>query len=484
MRRRLTDLTRATPRPELSNSRSRRNRVVGASLAMLGLLAASCGSDAKSSATTSSPAQASTTVAAATTSSGGSSAATTPASGGSSTGGTGGSTAPAGTGGSTAPAATSGAGGGDHTGQVIKVGYVNNEGGVFSLPEFRTGGEVAIDEINAHGGVNGAKIQVVECLSDASPEGAINCANKLVEAHVAMAYTGIDVASDAAIGIYSGAGIPFVTSNGWGPAQEKDPNAFILHAASGAYFVTPLSTMKNLGVKSVGVVREDTVAGQAFSASVKGYAAKFGLAVTEIVIDPANPNWTAALATAQSAGVGGIWGQLTEPGCIGMTTAAAAVSFKGVVFAGSCSTYISKVGAAAVGTYNQTDEYFPDMRQFAPAKIQGRLDEYSAAMKAAGHEDQINGFAVAPYSAWYELLPILQSTSGDFTPASVKAALTRGVTTPGWLGPDLNCGAKPWPDSPSACSGSIAVWKVVKLSDGTLGRQAVADFANPYKLIQ
>lgn len=439
---------------------SRRLRATSVALVTLGLLAASCGSDKKSSSTTA-PA---TTSAAATTAAG---AATTAA-----------GTA------MTAAGSPTTAAGADRTGQTIKVGYVNNEGGVFSLPEFRTGGEVAIDQINAHGGVNGAKIDVVECMSDASPEGAINCANKLVEANVAIAYTGIDVASDAAIGIYSGAGIPFVTSNGWGPAQEKDPNAFILHAASGAYFVTPLATMKDLGVKSAGVVREDTVAGQAFSSSVKAYAAKFGLAVTEIVIDPANPNWTAALATAQSAGVGGIWGQLTEPGCIGLTTAAAAVSFKGVVFAGSCSTYISKVGDAAVGSYNQTDEYFPDMRQFAPPTIQQRLDEYSAAMKAAGHEDQINGFAVAPYSAWYELLPVLKSITGEITAASVKAALSRGVTTPGWLGPDLNCGAKPWPDSPSACSGSIAVWKVVKLPDGTLGRQSVADFANPYKLIQ
>ena len=69
--------------------------------------------------------------------------------------------------------------GGDRTGQTIKVGYVNNEGGVFSLPEFRIGGEVAINAINAAGGVNGAQIEVVSCLADASPEGSINCANKL-----------------------------------------------------------------------------------------------------------------------------------------------------------------------------------------------------------------------------------------------------------------------------------------------------------------
>ena len=43
----------------------------------------------------------------------------------------------------------------------IKIGYINNEGPAFSLPEFRVGGEVAIDYINKHGGVKGAKIQEV-----------------------------------------------------------------------------------------------------------------------------------------------------------------------------------------------------------------------------------------------------------------------------------------------------------------------------------
>ena len=450
--------TRAIPAPGHASPSVRRLRTTCAALLTFGLLAASCGSDDDKD---------STAAGAVTTA-----AATEPTDAATAT------TAEAGT-------ETTAGSGTDRTGEVIKVGYVNNEGGVFSLPEFRTGGEVAIEQINANGGINGATIEIVNCMADASPEGAINCANTLVEENVVMAYTGIDVASDAAIGIYAEAGIPYVTSNGWGPAQEKDPNAFILHAASSAYFVTPLATLKDLGVTKVGIVREDTVAGESFSTAVRGYAEDlFGLEVEEIVVDPANPDWTAALATAQSADVGGVWGQLTEPGCIGLTTAAAAVSFDGVLFAGSCSIYISVVGDAAIGSYNQTDVYFPDMRSFAPPEIQTRLDEYAAAMTDAGYEDQINGFAVAAYSAWYELRPILESIEGEITAESIKAALSSGEVTPGWLGPDIQCGGKPWPTSPSACSASLAVWKVVELDDGTLARELVADFTNSYELTQ
>ena len=375
-----------------------------------------------------------------------------------------------------------GAGGGDRTGQTIKVGYVNNEGGVFSLPEFRIGGEVAIAAINKAGGVNGAQIEVVSCLADASPEGSINCANKLIEAGVVLAYTGIDVASDAAVSLYAKAKIPYVTSNGWGPAQEKDPNAFIMHAAGGAYFSTPLLAFKKQGIKKVAVVFEDTAAGRAYQPMIGEFAKTLGLEIITTIIDPVKPDWTGALATSKSQGAEAIWGQLQEPGCIGLVTAADAVKFAGIVFAGSCSVYMSVTGDKAIGTYNQSDLYFPNTRAVAPAKIQTRIDEYKAAMTAAGQEKLIDGFAPAPYSAWYELRSVLQSIDAatPITSESVLAALNSGATIPGWMGPDLHCGAKPWPDAPSACSSMIAVWKVVKLADGTLGREQVADFVDAY----
>jgi len=370
----------------------------------------------------------------------------------------------------------------DRTGQTIKVGYVNNEGGVFSLPEFRIGGEVAINAINKAGGVNGAQIEVVSCLADASPEGSINCANKLIEAGVVLAYTGIDVASDAAVSLYAKAKIPYITSNGWGPAQEKDPNAFIMHAAGGAYFSTPLLAFSKQGIKKVAVVFEDTVAGRAYQPTINGYAKTVGLELITTIIDPVKPDWTGALATAKSQGAEAIWGQLQEPGCIGLVTAADAVKFEGIVFAGSCSVYMEVTGDKAIGTYNQSDLYFPNTRAVAPANIQTRIDEYIVAMTAAGQEKLISGFAVAPYSAWYELRSVLQSIDAatEITPESVLAALNSGATIPGWLGPDLHCGAKPWPDAPSACSAMMAVWKVVKLADGTLGREQVADFVDTY----
>ena len=83
--------------------------------------------------------------------------------------------------------------------------------------------------------------------------------------------------------------------------------------------------------------------------------------------------------------------------------------------------------------------------------------------------------AVAPYSAWWEMVPILESIDGEITAASVLDAFENAGTTEGWLGPDLNCGLEPWPAESSHCGSEIIVWKVEQRDDGTIGRVPVGD---------
>ena len=363
----------------------------------------------------------------------------------------------------------------DRTGQTIKVGYVNNDA---LSTAFRTGGQTAIDQINATGGIHGATIEVVECNADGSPEGSINCANKLVEEGVAIAYTGLDVGSDAAIPIYSSAGIPYVTSNGWGPIQENDPIATILHAASGSFFLNPLSYFKDNGILKTGTFFSDTPAGNAYQPIIQEYSKKLGMETLVAIVDANAPDFTTAIATLQSQGVEAMWGILTEPNCIGLVSAARQVGYTGPLFAGSCSFYINLLADQAVGTLTQADIYVYDAYDDAPAEIQARLDDYATTMTEAGHAEDIPGFAQAVFGAWMELKAILESIPGDqeITSESFLAAINIGATFPGWFGPDLKCGAKIWPDATQACHATNAVYEVVKRDDGTMGRKLVGDF--------
>ena len=364
----------------------------------------------------------------------------------------------------------------DRTGEVIKIGYVNNEGAAFALPEFRTGGEVAIQFINDNGGINGAMIETELCLSDGTPESAINCANQLIEADVVLAYMGIEVASEAAINLWVEAGIPYISSHAWGFTEQNSPGAVLMHSAAGAYAVGPAKTFADLGIDHIAVILEDTPAGNAFmDATSNPIMAHHGIEWEGILVDPAAPDWTAAIATAQAAGVDGVWGQLTEPGCIGMVGAAAASGYDKPVFAGSCSFYIPILGPAAIGTYTQSDVFFPSTAQFASPEIQAQIAEYVDLMTAAGHENHIEGFAVAPYTAWRAMEIILERIEGPMTAEAVLHAFKNAGETPGWFGPNHRCGEAPWPAESSACKSEIAVWQIAERDDGTIGRVLVGD---------
>lgn len=364
----------------------------------------------------------------------------------------------------------------DRTGEVIRVGYVNNEGGTITLPQLRIGGEVAIDVINRAGGIDGAVIEPVVCLSDGTPEGAINCAAKLIEEDVVMAYMGVELGSEASLGLWLDAGIPYVSSHSWGPTERNSPGAFLLHVATGAFAVGPAKTFSELGIGHIAVVVQHSSTALDFMDSVIAPVLEhYGIDMTRVVVDLAAPDWAAAIAAAQSAGVEGMMGQLDEFGCIGMVGSAAASGFDKPIFAGSCTLYIDVLGPAAVGTYTQGDQWTPWVAEFAPPEIQERLAEYSEHMTAAGHEHHIDGFAVAPYGAWREIEFILETIEGPITAESITDAFANAGPTPGWFGPDLRCGQAPWPPESSHCMSHIMVWQVVEDDDGTLRRVVVGD---------
>src|SRR5688572_18370203 len=115
-----------------------------------------------------------------------------------------------------APTAETGGSVAAPTGDAIKVGLANNEGPAVNIPEYRYGAEAAVQYINEQlGGVNGAPLEIVECINDASPEGSVNCANQFVDEGAVVYFAAIDIGSDAALPILQEAGVPYVTTEPW-----------------------------------------------------------------------------------------------------------------------------------------------------------------------------------------------------------------------------------------------------------------------------
>ena len=365
------------------------------------------------------------------------------------------------------------------------MGLVNMDAGPFAFPEFRIGAEVAIDQINATGGINGTTIEVVSCSTDLTPEASVDCANQLVEADVAVAFTAIDLASDAALPVYQEAGIPYVTTNSWGSVQSNADGSHILHLPGQGYAVGAIALAQQLGLTKIAQPYEVSPSAEDLAlVQVPPIAEQMGVEIQPIAVDGAAPDWAAALATAQSSGAEMVWAQLSEPGCTAMVAAARAANFDGPVVAGECSAFIAELGPDAVGVYTLQNTLQPTTRASAPPEIAQRLDEYAQLMDDAGQSKYTEGYATWPYGGLMELREILESIDGQVNAGSVEAALDEDVDVPGWFGESINCGAPRWPESSANCSAALSVYQVAEGDDGALVRNMVIDFFDTYDRAQ
>ena len=123
----------------------------------------------------------------------------------------------------------------------------NDEGASFTVPEMRVGILTAIDQINATGGVNGAKLEPVVCVSDGTPDGAINCANELVEKGVDLVTYGAVINMDAALTIYEGADIAIISDYAYN--QTPSDHVWALTSPGGSFNLYSQIALKELGSK-------------------------------------------------------------------------------------------------------------------------------------------------------------------------------------------------------------------------------------------
>src|SRR5918994_1128848 len=314
------------------------------------------------------------------------------------------------------------------TGEPIKLGFVNSEGGAFSVPELRVGNEVAEDYINDHlGGVNGRPLQVTRCVTDGSPEASIDCANQFVEEGVVAAVEGADLGGDAMLPILADAQIPLVGHVQFGPGRMFDDNAYYFGAAALAYGAAALRFYADEGAESVAWFLPDEPSSHAFTDTVlEPTSDQLGLEYMTVYYDAASPNWAVLAATAVSEGP-------DVSGSIAATDA---------------------------------DHWNPNDLASAPADKRAELEEYAAVMRAAGHEDLIAGNAIITFADMINLSRILATIDGPAAAAALRA--TEDFDS--YAGPTISCDHMVIPGN-SACSTDLLFFQVQ--DDGSV--EAVTD---------
>lgn len=358
------------------------------------------------------------------------------------------------------------------TAKTIKIGLINDEGPVVSLPEFRYGAEAAANYINKHGGVHGAKIVFDECKATAAPDATVNCANQFVDNHDVAVFDGIDLSEDAALPIVDGANIPYIASEQWGTKSRTDANVWEFGAAGTAYFLAPLKNLANLKVKKIDAFAIDLPISHQLDALVtQPVSKKLGVTVKTIYFPASNANWSSVVATALTDKPQGLWGILQESDCIGMVKAARDAGFKGPIGAGSCTLYIQVLQKEALNTYTVGDTLIPAQKPYVSKTYWPQMALYNGAMNAIGKSKYTNGFAVTSFSDIWELAAILKHVKGAYTNVSVKAALQKySKNVPGFLRPPLHCRRGVFTSEPTACRATLDVSKVEQDKKGNIIR--------------
>lgn len=343
----------------------------------------------------------------------------------------------------------------------ITVGFLNEQQGAVAFPTFGAGAQAARVYLDGHGGIDGRPLEFLDCYTDGSTASAVACANRFVAAHVPVVLEGISIGSDAAVPILAGAGIPLVGHTAFGNVQSNSPDAFFFGAATGAYDVVPLEVMKrDLHLSSVTYMAATNAQDRGFVADDSQPAARdLGLKYQAIYYNGTSPNFQSTVGSASATGAKALFFTAPEPTCTSLVAAARTLSYKGAIFAGSCSAFIKADGAQANGVFTASDLYVPDDTKGVPAAAKKQLATYEKAMNSYAPQ-YTNGFAQDTFSSTMDLSTALRTIHGSVDAASVLKALRHIDGQKSFMGQPLDCNGKQWPGERAACASGLIEYQV------------------------
>jgi branched-chain amino acid transport system substrate-binding protein len=147
----------------------------------------------------------------------------------------------------------------------------------------RTGAELAVEQINSAGGVNGKMLELVVYDDQASPKESVPIANKLIEKdHVRIGISGsYSGATRAAAGVYQSAGVPYISAYAVHPDITRAGNyvfrtSFVgeVQGRAGAKLIGD-----TLGKKKVSMITLKNDFGKSLAAGFREAAGRFGIQV-------------------------------------------------------------------------------------------------------------------------------------------------------------------------------------------------------------
>ncbi|MFD3925777.1 ABC transporter substrate-binding protein [Streptomyces sp. NPDC058614] len=190
---------------------------------------------------------------------------------------------------------------------LMTVGPVQATG--FSLPSIPMGAQVAVDEINASGGVHGRKLKLITCNDQNDPNKAMQCARQAVKDKVAALVGGLSLFDAQIVPITERAGIPWI---GLTTSSAYTNKNLFLTGSEAATILTGVGTaLTGQGCENVAIVNNTTPVAKTdteqFTAGVK---AGGGRIVGTFSAPTGSADWAPTVAAVLA----------THPDCVAAST--------------------------------------------------------------------------------------------------------------------------------------------------------------------
>jgi branched-chain amino acid transport system substrate-binding protein len=329
--------------------------------------------------------------------------------------------------------------------QPFKIGWVRPTTGrlASSFAPLYFGGLIAVDEINASGGILGRQIARIEEDDEASPAKEPGIVRKLREQEIGC-FVGPTGSSQSLASIAATTSAKIVQSAYAAAAEAGDGRKYPYHYQ--IMFNTDQQAdvcvdymVRVLGLKKIGILQENTAFGEQAGAATKVILQKkFGLtAVSEQVYPIAAPDLSAYVANLQKAGADGVIGWIANvPNAAMIFNAMKTLKWFPPVAGHSGlmlpalfdlvpAEAVKNVFATYYRNFTWTDTEQPATRQIEFAK---KLAQYP---EAKGYE--VNA-AAAPYYDFLYCLKAAIEAEKSFEPEAIKRGLDNLRNHKGLLG--------------------------------------------------
>jgi ABC-type branched-subunit amino acid transport system substrate-binding protein len=284
-----------------------------------------------------------------------------------------------------------------------------------NFPEAVDGAQAAAKALNAAGGLDGQKIQIISCDDKLDPNVAAQCARKAVQDKVVGVVFGIDNMFPSELPIFEQAKIPLLAPTEVGTAILKAPTAFPVESpdswlAQGEYAAQH-------GCKKVAdVVFNEPSALTVVNQFDAGMAAYGGKPVTRKLTSFSVPDYSSVIASADSSGAQCLTLAIAPTEILKALNAVHQSADPKIQIYGSAGSFTSATIKGLGSTVNGLNL---NQGTYSPSAVPPFDSELAAYSKSA---------AVSPYSlsAW-EGMQLLKAAapkiSGGYTAAKLVAAL-------------------------------------------------------------